>query len=97
MGTIEINGIYVNVLAEGIEKFGRVWSEIDEYPTIVIHTRYNAKYSDDWVVIEEQGEFTLYMNNEEGFLVLVELEKRHHEEDKGMVVDRPGRIFYTGF
>ena len=94
MGTVEINGQHVNVIAEGIKKLGREWTEIEEYPTIVTHTKRGSHYSDDWVVIEEEGDFVLYMNNDEGYLVLIELERNHFDPLKGTVVDREGRIFY---
>ena len=97
MGTIEINGQHVNVIAEGIKKFGREWVEIEEYPTIVTHTKRGNHYSDDWVVIKEEGDFVLYMNNGDGYLVLIELEKSHFNPQNGMEVDREGKIFYSSF
>lgn len=96
--TIEINGQTVKVLAEGIKKFGREWTEIEEYPTVVMQTkRGDHVYSEDGVVIEEEGEFKLFMNNGPGFMVYIELQKEHYEEKKGFVVDRPGHIYFTMF
>ena len=98
MDKIEINGQRVKVLADGIQKYGRLWTEIEEYPTIVMHTKLGDHvYSEDWVVLEDTGKFCLYMNNNHGFMVLIEFEQNHFEENRGYVVDKPGHIYYTSF
>lgn len=100
--TIEINGQTVKVLAEGIKKFGREWTEIEEFPMDVKYAHGGGtsvhEYSEDWVVIEQEKDFKLFMNNNVGYLVLVEFEIDHYEDNYSKhVVDRPGRILYTNF
>lgn len=100
--TIEINGQTVKVLAEGIKKFGREWTEIEEFPMNVKYAHGGStsvyEYSEDWLVLEDEENFKLYMNNDAGFMVLVEFEIDHYEDNYNKhIIDRPGRILYTNF
>lgn len=99
MKKITINGIDVNVLCSDIAFNGQVWDEIDSYPrlteTKLIHGNHVHDYSNDWVVLDNE-EFTLYMNNDEGFIVYIEKEKTHYDETEGRwITDKRGRILYT--
>lgn len=97
MDKIEINGKYVNVLAEGINYMGRTWIEIEEFPVTTNITCYDKRVRrecEDWVVIEDNS-IELHMNNDAGYIVLLELEKVHYEDKKGLVLDKPGRILYS--
>jgi uncharacterized glyoxalase superfamily protein PhnB len=100
MKTIEINGVEVNVIAEGIKKYGYDnLIEIDEYPHLTTYKKKGTFVSDeteDWVVIEND-EMKLYMNNLDGYIVIIEFEKSHYEENRGMVTDKEGHIYYTYF
>lgn len=99
--TIEINGHEVRVLAGGIKKFGREWEQIEEFPMDVKYAHGGGtsvhEYSEDWLVVEQDGDFKLYMNNGPGYMVLIEFEIHHYEDGRGLVVDRPGRILFTYF
>lgn len=100
--TVEINGKKVEVLSDGIKKYGREWVEIEEFPMDVRYAHGGStsvnKYSEDWVVIEQENDFKLYMNNIGGYLVLIEFEIDHYEDERNKhVIDRPGRILYTEF
>lgn len=102
MNTREINGKDVNVLATGIKKFGREWEQIEEFPMDVKYAHGGGtsvhEYSEDWVVIEEKDDFKLYMNNSVGYMVLIEFEIDHYEDNYTKhIVDRPGRILFTYF
>lgn len=98
MRKITINGFEVNVIASDISFNGQVWDEIDRYPRLVetrtLHGNHVHDYSDDWVVMGNE-DYTLYMNNNEGFMVYVEQEKSHYDEGRGLVIDKRGRILYT--
>lgn len=99
MKTIDIYGKEVNVLAEGVNYMGRSWEEIDAYPRTVTTHNYGGHVHEeelDWVVLEDNN-ITLYMNNDVGYMVLVDHQITHYEEGRGLVVDKPGRILYTIF
>ena len=100
MRQIEINGINVNVIAEGIKKYGYDnLIEIDEYPHTTTYKKAGSfvrNETEDWVVIETE-DMKLYMNNNYGYIVIIECEKGHYEENKGMVTDKEGHIYYTTF
>jgi hypothetical protein len=100
MDTIEINGKKVKVLAEHINKYGyEDLCEIAEYPVLTSYTNNNGfiyKTANDWVVIETK-EMKLYMNNDMGYIVIIEFQKHHYEDKKGLVVDEMGHIYYTTF
>ena len=92
----------VTIIASGIKKYGYDdLREIEEYPRLSVYKR-NAsgsfiyKTTDDWPVIETP-EMSLFMNNEFGYIVIVEFEAHHYEEGRGLVVDRPGHIYFTEF
>lgn len=98
MEWIKINGQDVKVIRKGVKKFGREWDELEEFPTITTYHRSGVAICDDWLVIEQEGDFKLFMNNGPGYMVLVEFEKGHYEDDyKKHIIDRPGRILYTIF
>ena len=100
MRQIEINGINVNVLNENIKKYGYDnLIEIEEYPhltTYKTHGTFVSEETDDWVVLETE-EMKLYMNNLDGYIVIIEFEQSHYEEGRGMVTDKAGHIYYTSF
>lgn len=100
MKTIEINGIKVNVLAENIKKYGyEDLMEIEQYPRISTYKRngtFVREETDDWVVIETE-DMKLYMNNMDGYIVIIEFEKAHYDECYQRVVDKEGHIYYTTF
>ena len=102
METIKINGRDVSVLAVGVKKFGREWMELDEFPVDVRYAHGGGssihEYSEDWLVLEEEGNFKLYMNNSEGYMVLIEFLIDHFEDNYTKhIVDRPGKILYTEY
>lgn len=98
MDTITINGRKVNVLKTDIKFNGRVWDEIEVFPRFIEHRLVHEKsvydYSDDWLVMEND-DFALYMNNNDGYMVYIDKQNFHYEEDKGLVTDKKGRILYT--
>ena len=100
MDTIEINGKEVEVLADHINKYGyENLCEIAEYPHLTTYINKDGfvyDTTDDWVVIETE-EMKLYMNNDIGYIVIIEFEKHHYEDNKGLVVDEKGHIYYTIF
>ena len=102
METIKINGRDVKILAIGVKKFGREWTELDEFPVDVRYAHGGGssihEYSEDWLVLEEEGNFKLYMNNSEGYMVLIEFQIDHFEDNfTKHIVDRPGKILYTEY
>lgn len=100
MQTLEINGKLVEVLATGIRKYGyEDLTEIAEYPHITTYAKsgtFVRKTADDWTVIETK-DLKLLMNNDVGYIVIIEFELHHYEEGKGLVTDREGHIYYTVF
>lgn len=100
MAKLEINGVEVNILATGIKKYGYDnLTEIDEYPHVTTYKKIRnviSNETEDWVVIENE-DMKLYMNNNHGYIVIIEFDKSHYEENKGMVLDREGHIYYTMF
>ena len=100
MAKMEINGVEVNIIATGIKKYGYDnLIEIDEYPYVQHYKKMGSYISDeteDWPVIETE-KMKLYMNNCDGYIVIIEYEQTHYEENKGMVLDEEGHIYYTIF
>lgn len=97
MKEIEINGTWVAVIEENISYMGRVWTQVEKYPVTHMFTCYDKwvrEECEDWPVLEDDN-MTLYMNNEQGFMVLIEREKTHFEDKTGIVTDKPGRILYS--
>lgn len=100
MAKMEINGVEVNIIATGIKKYGYDnLTEIDEYPYVQHYKKmgsYIGDETEDWLVIETE-KMKLYMNNCDGYIVIIEFEQTHYEENKGMVLDEEGHIYYTIF
>ena len=99
METICLNEVEVNVIGKNIEYLGRTWDEIDKFPMTNVWRKngthiYNDK--EDWVVTEDDKHI-LYMNNGDGYMVLIEFEQSHYVEDEGIVIDKEGRILFTYF
>lgn len=97
---VEINGVEVEVINRGIKKYGYDnLFEIARYPHLTTYAK-NGKNvieeTDDWLVIETE-EMKLYMNNLDGYIVIIEFEQDHYEEGKGIVTDKEGHIYYTVF
>ena len=97
---VEINGKEVEVIGRNIKKYGYDnLLELAEYPHITTYTKsgkYVIEENEDWVVIENE-DMKLFMNNVHGYIVIVEFEKTHYEDRKGLVVDKEGHIYYTIF
>ena len=98
MKTIEINGQNVNVLKEGVGFGGRMWDMIESFPRMIEHRMGGGnsvyEYTEDWEVMDTD-DFTLFMNNDEGYMVYISKHKVHYEESKGLVTDKEGFILYT--
>lgn len=98
MNTITINGYDVNVIKTNVKFNGREWYEIETFPRIIehrlVHENSVYEYSEDWLVMDND-EFSLYMNNSDGYMVYIGKQKDHYDKDKGLVTDKKGRILYT--